>query len=326
MIYDIIGDVHGYAGALCALLTHLGYKKKPSAYTHSDSHRKVIFVGDIVDRGPDIPESLQIVRSMVDAGTAEMVLGNHEYNLLAYTTRDDSNPDRFLRSHSEVHERQSHETFKQFEFKGSLLYDYLSWFMQIPLFLDLPELRVVHAAWHPSAISEIRRQSPEDNTLTSKMLQESAHRGSSAYYAIEYSLKGLEIQLPNGMSYEDKEGCRRTRSRTAWWYSAGTQHLHSLYDLVFPEGLIPAESARTLLIDSERIQHLPGYAGDKPVFIGHYWLNGTPRCISPAVVCVDYSIAAGGNLTAYSYECSPGNPSKLHDSAFMQVDADGNLQ
>ncbi|GAB6089601.1 metallophosphoesterase [Spirochaeta dissipatitropha] len=326
MIYDIIGDVHGYADALCALLTYLGYKKKQSGYTHPDNHRKVIYVGDIVDRGPDIPESLRIVRSMVDAGSAEIVLGNHEYNLLAYTTRDKSNPDRFLRSHSDVHERQSRQTFKQFESDNRILDDYLSWFMQIPLFLDLPELRVVHAAWHPEAISEIRKKSPEKNCLTVEMLQESARPGSPAYNAIEYSLKGLEIQLPNGMSYEDKEGCRRSRSRTAWWYSKDTQDQHSLYDLVFPEGLIPAELARTIFLDSSSIRHLPGYAGDKPVFVGHYWLNGKPACISPSIACVDYSIAAGGNLTAYSYECSPGSPSKLYNSAFMQVDASGILQ
>jgi hypothetical protein len=65
---DLIGDIHGHAGRLKALFRKLDYERKNGAYRHPD--RKIIFVGDYIDRGPDSPEVVDIVRSMVDAGSA----------------------------------------------------------------------------------------------------------------------------------------------------------------------------------------------------------------------------------------------------------------
>ncbi|WP_197469520.1 metallophosphoesterase, partial [Oleiphilus sp. HI0125] len=76
--YDLIGDVHGCAQTLEKLLLKMGYQHENGCFRHDS--RKVIFVGDIVDRGPRIREALHIVKNMVDAGQAEIVLGNHEYN------------------------------------------------------------------------------------------------------------------------------------------------------------------------------------------------------------------------------------------------------
>src|SRR5262245_42374631 len=85
--YDIIGDVHGCAHSLEQLLQKLGYAVVDGAYEFGgDGRRQAIFVGDIIDRGPQIREALQIVRSMVERGSARMILGNHEYNALAYCT------------------------------------------------------------------------------------------------------------------------------------------------------------------------------------------------------------------------------------------------
>ena len=64
--YDLIGDVHGCAQSLARLLAKLGYEQHEDGYRHPE--RKVIFLGDIVDRGPRIREALHIVKAMVDAG------------------------------------------------------------------------------------------------------------------------------------------------------------------------------------------------------------------------------------------------------------------
>lgn len=77
--FDIIGDIHGCRSELETLLGRLGYDV--GAARHPDG-RKVIFLGDIVDRGPDIPGVLRIVMKMVEAGTALCVPGNHEMKLL----------------------------------------------------------------------------------------------------------------------------------------------------------------------------------------------------------------------------------------------------
>jgi len=67
-MYDFIGDIHGYADRLEALLKKMGYSMKNGVYAHPE--RKVLFVGDYIDRWAQIKETLQIVRSMVDRGNA----------------------------------------------------------------------------------------------------------------------------------------------------------------------------------------------------------------------------------------------------------------
>ena len=82
--FDIIGDVHGCANTLEALLVELGYRLDEGHYHHPS--RQAIFLGDIVDRGPRIREALHLVKNMVDAGSARCIMGNHEYNALGYIT------------------------------------------------------------------------------------------------------------------------------------------------------------------------------------------------------------------------------------------------
>ncbi|HEY0603006.1 MAG TPA: AAA family ATPase, partial [Herpetosiphonaceae bacterium] len=86
--FDIIGDIHGCFDELHALLHKLGYaieadEQHPLRYsvTHPEG-RKVILLGDLVDRGPKIPEVLRLAMSMVQSGTALCVPGNHDMKLL----------------------------------------------------------------------------------------------------------------------------------------------------------------------------------------------------------------------------------------------------
>ncbi len=62
----------------------MGYTQHGRGYRRLD--RKALFVGDFVDRGPAISEVIEIVRSMVDANDALAVMGNHEYNAIAFHT------------------------------------------------------------------------------------------------------------------------------------------------------------------------------------------------------------------------------------------------
>src|SRR5882724_7399239 len=89
--FDIIGDVHGCCDELEQLLAQLGYvwseppPESSSLYRRVHRHpegRKAIFVGDLVDRGPRILDTYQLVRHMVDAGSALCVPGNHEAKLV----------------------------------------------------------------------------------------------------------------------------------------------------------------------------------------------------------------------------------------------------
>ena len=83
--FDIIGDVHGCAGELEGLLGRLGYAVERAERDGEASYRvtpplgrKAVFVGDLVDRGPRIVDTLRLVMAMVEDGAALCVLGNHE--------------------------------------------------------------------------------------------------------------------------------------------------------------------------------------------------------------------------------------------------------
>src|SRR6266436_3129864 len=88
--FDIIGDIHGCFEELAELLTQFGYSIERQTNTAGSlgysvkppEGRKVVFLGDLVDRGPRIPEVLRLVMSMVQAGTALCVPGNHDVKLL----------------------------------------------------------------------------------------------------------------------------------------------------------------------------------------------------------------------------------------------------
>ena len=83
--FDIIGDVHGCFDELHSLLTELGYTISSSNGTIDARHpegRKAVFLGDLVDRGPKVPEVLKLVMSMSAAGTALAVPGNHDSKLM----------------------------------------------------------------------------------------------------------------------------------------------------------------------------------------------------------------------------------------------------
>ncbi|HEY7356453.1 MAG TPA: polynucleotide kinase-phosphatase [Ktedonobacterales bacterium] len=82
--FDIIGDIHGCLDEMLELLAQLGYQPDESSGLHHPDGRRVIFLGDLVDRGPKIVETVRLVQSMVAAGQAFCVPGNHDMKLLRY--------------------------------------------------------------------------------------------------------------------------------------------------------------------------------------------------------------------------------------------------
>jgi len=81
--FDIIGDVHGCYDELCDLLEKLGYAlDRANHAAMPPAGRKAVFLGDLCDRGPKNPEVLRLVMTMVSAGAAYCVLGNHDARLL----------------------------------------------------------------------------------------------------------------------------------------------------------------------------------------------------------------------------------------------------
>ena len=153
--YDIIGDVHGCASLLEDRLTDLGYRRRAGtgAYQHEDhANHQAIFVGDLIDRGPQQLETLELVKAMVDTGSARIVMGNHEFNAIAYATEHPASGE-FLRSHNKKNTRQ-HQAFLD-QLTDSQQKYYVEWFKTMPLWLDLDKIRVIHACWHKPEVPQV---------------------------------------------------------------------------------------------------------------------------------------------------------------------------
>jgi protein phosphatase len=84
--FDIIGDVHGCADELEILLDKLGWRINTgsNAGVHGPDGRRLFFVGDLVDRGPRIADSLRLVMSAVESGRGHCVIGNHDNKFLRW--------------------------------------------------------------------------------------------------------------------------------------------------------------------------------------------------------------------------------------------------
>ncbi len=81
--FDIIGDIHGCFDELVDLLRELGHRVDETSFTVQASNgRKVVFVGDLVDRGPKIPQVLKLVMNAVASGAALCMPGNHDVKLM----------------------------------------------------------------------------------------------------------------------------------------------------------------------------------------------------------------------------------------------------
>lgn len=138
--YDIIGDVHGCFGELMDLMDKLGHKwiKRLGVHRPADG-RRIVFVGDITDRGPQSETTLMYARYMVEEGYAIWVEGNHDNKLK-----------RWAKGNNVTLNHGLARTVHQFEEAGlskPKLYEFLK---MLPMYaiLDHGRLIVSHAGWY----------------------------------------------------------------------------------------------------------------------------------------------------------------------------------
>jgi hypothetical protein len=281
--YDIIGDIHGYADLLTRLLIELGYTEKDGCFRQPG--KKVIFLGDFIDKGPSIRQTLKIVRPMVDAGFALAVMGNHEYNAIAYHTPDGRGG--YFREHTSKNVKQHETTLESFANAEEEWADYLRWFTTLPLFLDLHHLRVVHACWDEQAIRDLGGNNRFDPTLLSL----SGVRRDARQEAVNTLLKGPEIGVPGALEYDG-----RKEMRVKWW-SNDRPFTYRNVALQVPfelpnDPITPADTKKVC-----------GYAPDAPpVFFGHYGFRKPAEPLARNVACLDLGVIRLGPLCAYRWD------------------------
>jgi hypothetical protein len=301
---DIIGDIHGHAPRLVRLLAKLGYKKRNNIWTYPDRKRIAVFLGDFIDRGPAIPETVSIARNMVETGHALAIMGNHEYNAIAYDTpvpRGD-----FARPHTMTNTVSHAETLRQYhaafgrdgekKWKNDI-----AWFTTLPIFIDMPDLRVAHACWDDASIKTIQQHLGDDPRLDRTLIaQLEASRKAPLSVAVNTVLKGSEFDLhmiDPDLHYTDSDGVERHATRIKWWHH-NADDMVRLGDVLFDvpdhakQRAVPLNMFRDNIIDA---------TDPRPVMMGHYWMKGTPQIQTPHVACLDFSVARDGVLTAYRF-------------------------
>ncbi|MDQ7730622.1 metallophosphoesterase [Halomonas sp. SpR8] len=293
--YDLIGDVHGCGATLAALLEKLGYHQRSGVYRHP--RRKVIFLGDLIDRGPRIRLAVTIARRMVEQGEAYIVMGNHEYNALAYTHPGPAGSHkRWLREHTPRHNRIIQDTLAQYRDYTNEWDDTLAWFKTIPLYLEIDGIRVVHACWDAQLIEELKQRRP-DGCMDTRFLIESTDPATQAFRILDRLTRGPHVSLPEGIAIHSGDGFTRKSFRAHFWAQAPKQW----GDVVFQPDNLPGD-LETRELSTKEYQQLSYYGPEQPpLFIGHYWCEGVPALPASNIACLDYSAVKYGRLVAYRW-------------------------
>ena len=311
--FDVIGDIHGHASALENLLKKIGYAKRDGVWRHPE--RLAVFVGDYVDRGCENIRTCRIVMDMQKTGAAWAIMGNHEFNCLAFHTKVPGKSSEYLRPRTPKNCDQAKETLAEFEKRPDDKRLILDWMKTLPLWLDLPRLRVVHAFWSPQAQKILKkRYLTADNSIIWDNFPELAkgkEAKSEVGNALSHLLSGSEALLPGNISFRDSDGNPRREVRLKWWKF----------------GQLPLDLRDLALLSSEKLKKVPKKVlsrsdlpeaqpdtDARPVIFGHYCIKPEDLddlYFGPKHVCIDASVAKGGKLAAYQFsgesELSPDN-------------------
>jgi hypothetical protein len=195
----VIGDVHGMIETYRALLEALGYRKDGGRWHHPRG-RRLVQLGDVVDRGPDPLGCLELTRELVEAGLADMLLGNHEVNALGWFVG--------ARTQSEPNRRQFEVTLRQIDANPARWEEAAAFLRTRPLMIDSGPIRFIHAAWVPSAIASL------PPTLATDDLVRETGKGGRLHAAIEVAIKGPE---EDAAPHPDAFGRTRRKRRIRWW-------------------------------------------------------------------------------------------------------------
>ncbi|PHP66832.1 metallophosphoesterase [Zhengella mangrovi] len=293
---DIIPDIHGQHAKLMTALDALGWRRTPAGWIHPDPDRSIVFLGDFIDRGPNNEAVIRTVRDLIDAGKARAVMGNHELNAIHYHTVNpvDGEP---LRLHSQKNEKQHGSFLAEFPFDSAKAKEAIGWMRGLPLFLEDDGFRAVHASWMTPTIDRLRDLTTT-GVLSEEQFIEAATTDNELFHLVEATTKGPEGRLPDGHSFEDKDGQLRHHVRLQWW-KADAATWRDIAMSVPDPAVLPDEPLTGTLLEQTYA------AGDRPVFFGHYWLTGDPVLQAHNALCLDYSAGKDGPLV--TYEWLPGD-------------------
>jgi hypothetical protein len=306
----IIGDVHGEIDALLSLLHRLGVDPE-----RRQAPRPVVFVGDLVDRGPDSVAVVEVVSRLVEAGLAYAVLGNHELNLLQDDRKEGNgwfwgDPEDYAQLDSGSVQFRSRLASPPDRARVA------AFARELPLVLVRDDLRVVHACWDPHAAAQLPDAGDHvslaeefaaiiDADLLAKGIPARAAEERAAY--AELRVRGIEPDRHLSAVVEE-DSAHQLRNPVRLLTSGG--------EVEVPVGKHFFKGGKWRFVQRDRWWR---HGADRPTVVGHYWRR---RVIPPSedldlwdlvppfqwdggVFCVDYSVGyrykerARGRNTAF---------------------------
>lgn len=218
---DVIGDVHGELEALQDLVGHLGYAEDGA---HPEG-RFLVFVGDLVDRGPDSPGVVAWVQRMIQDGNALCMLGNHELNLLLDKKR--AGNEWFFGKEQEL--RGTGQAIPQVLANDEMREELLVFLRTLPLAAERSDLRVAHACWHAPAVDALRGEDrplanlfyETEKSITASCLAAGVEGKSMAADLAQQNDNPVTV-MTSGLERETTEAFRaggrmRHVERVPWW-------------------------------------------------------------------------------------------------------------
>ncbi|QDT48930.1 Bis(5'-nucleosyl)-tetraphosphatase PrpE [asymmetrical] [Symmachiella dynata] len=251
---DIVGDVHGEIDALKDLRRHLGYSDDG---LHPEN-RRLVFVGDLTDRGPDSPAVIELVQGLIESGRAQCVLGNHDLNILLGDKKHDN--------HWFFGEKWSLKGEGHPITPAVLAYDtirktVLDFFRTLPLALERDGLRVVHACWDEKMVEIVRNA---DDVVSLYKRYEQSIEGRMENSGLKEVFKNLARQNENPVKVLTSGKERRAK------------------EPFFASGKLRQE---------ERVPWWEEYTDKELCVFGHYSFFKGESNSSGGAICVDYAVA-----------------------------------
>lgn len=250
---DVIGDIHGEIDALRSLMRHLGYAEDGA----HPKDRRLVFVGDFTDRGPDSPTVVELVKSLVDAGCAQCVLGNHDLNILLGDRKHDNHWFYGEEWALDGSDKPTPAILADDDTRQRVL----DFFRSLPLVLERSDLRVVHACWD-DAMVDLARQQTDVVAFHDQYVAfiESRHEESD----LDEITRGLEQQNLNPVKVLSSGKERRIEPP---FYASGKWRYE------------------------ERVQWWKDYDSDQLCIFGHYSNYRGETSLSERAICTDFAVA-----------------------------------
>jgi hypothetical protein len=247
---DIVGDVHGEIDALRSLMGHLGYTDDGR---HAED-RRLVFLGDLTDRGPNSPAVVELVSGLIASGRAQCILGNHDLNILLDNRKPENRwfwGEEFLDEYGRVAQQRLAD--------AGIQQGVRSLFRRLPIALERDDLRVIHASWHDEMI-QAARQSNDVVGLYEH------HHG-----LIEQSFPGLDLdEIDRGLEHQNRNPVKRLTS--------GPEERSD----------VPIHSGGKIR-NERRVHWWNDYSGPFCAF-GHYSLSDEQPRGGRSAFCVDYGV------------------------------------